>query len=199
MVNEWGRFTYWLTQNTAAIQALSAVAIVFLTSVLAALTYKSVKATEVSATTAQHQLEANLQPSIEIHLVPGADMEGRAPGRHWFSKGGVLTLRNLGATPVKLKRVALVVQRMQLIGEDVSIVHQYECELSDYTNRIIMPAKALEENIIAELQQQADNKLTVYGLSVACCDTSELMLHTFVWHPTKGVRHSMTRAKPSRT
>ena len=193
MAYELGRFVYWVNQNSGAIQALSAVVIVILTGVLAWLTLKSVKAAEVAAISAQHQLEANLQPTLEMELKPGFDLQSNE-GDHPFSKGANLKLRNVGSTPLKLRRVAMVIQRMRLVKDAVVVDYEYESEATEYVSRVLMPGGTISEDIIVAVQKREDQQAS-YALRVVCSDLSEITSHSFLWHPRTGISHCVERPR----
>ncbi len=189
-------FIDWLNINSPAIQAFSAVAIVGLTLLLAWLTWRSVRvakaaarAAELATATAQQQLRASLQPVLELQLSTDANFESNAPV-HRFSKGGQLTITNGGDVPVKLKKVSAVVQSLKLVGADAVIDHQYESELHQYTNRVLIPRTGFTDSVVFELQQK-EPKHPIYGLRVICSDLSDVSRHSFFWHPREGIRHTM--------
>jgi hypothetical protein len=71
MAYEWGRFIFWLGQNTAAVQALSSAANVLLTLALVGVTYRYVSLTKgilrASDAAALSVFLPDLAGSINIH------------------------------------------------------------------------------------------------------------------------------------
>src|SRR5712691_4548950 len=85
------RFMYWTGQNSAAIQALSSVVTVFLTALLAGVTYWYVHLTNRLARTAQIQLESLLQPDVEFEI-----------NLAMTTSEGNFSIKNKTAAPIKI-------------------------------------------------------------------------------------------------
>jgi len=97
--DKWGRFVYWATQNSAAIQALTASATILLMILLAAITYRYMVLTRKQVRTSRRQLMLLAQPNILVETKVGAGMKQFA-----------VNIYNKGAYPFRLRNVEVHAQ-----------------------------------------------------------------------------------------
>src|ERR1700693_1869035 len=103
MDHEWGRFVWWLNQNSGAIQALTSVVVVLLTIILAYCTVRALRTSDRALKISQGQLQAMLQPIVELAFTAANNGEMVAFDKttHWQS--GVLDIKNVGGALFKIK------------------------------------------------------------------------------------------------
>src|SRR5690242_4386716 len=80
MIHQWERLVYWASQNSAAIQALMAIAIVLVTGVLSAITLYYAVVTRRMAVLMGQQMEAAFQPYVDTAITFRAEGEGYTYG-----------------------------------------------------------------------------------------------------------------------
>ena len=98
MEYQWGRFVWWLGQNSAAVQALAAVATVVLTCVLILVTRRYVLLTQKILEAGEASICALFLPDIN------AGIEFTHPRRAELS----VWVENVGESPIRLSRAKLI-------------------------------------------------------------------------------------------
>jgi hypothetical protein len=177
----------WLKDNSAALQGLAAVLGPILTVIIIAITWRYVRLTNSIATTTHLQLSATLQPVVDMTF-------GKAIyGDRWkvtYNVSISLTMRNKGKAPVKIKRLYLVAQ----LHTPPTGFKQLEFEINKNNNRVLMPDETLSDTYMIDDQPttelHTDN--VIFGARIDCTDLTEQVMHTFYFHPSRGVRHSST-------
>ena len=98
MGNQWGRFIWWLGQNSAAVQALAAVATVVLTGVLIFVTIRYVSLTQKILEAGEASIRAGFLPDIN------ASIDFTHPRRDELS----VYVQNVGESPIRVSRAKLL-------------------------------------------------------------------------------------------
>jgi hypothetical protein len=186
MAYEWGRFVWWLNQNSGAIQAVTSVVIALLTVVLAYCTVRALRTSDRALRISQGQLQAMLQPIAELAFTPGPHGESVGFDQKTFWQGGVLDIKNVGTAPLKIQEVSIVVQ----LHDYEKPVSQYEVPIEKYRNRVITPITPLSEKILFDIRANAD-KTVAYGVHLDCSDMSALQTHSFYWLLADGLQHEV--------
>jgi HAMP domain-containing protein len=105
MAYEWGRLIWWLGQNAAAIQALTAIVVVLLTAALVFVTSWYVRLTREMSQTMNQQLAAASIPDIGIAFTRTLESVSRIEDvKDEFAED--LQIQNKSTFPVKLARTA---------------------------------------------------------------------------------------------
>jgi hypothetical protein len=180
----------WFSDNSQALQGIAAALSPIFTLAIIWVTWRYVSLTRALAETTHKQLSASLQPVLVLHIASGHYGEGIALDKRIFWADGEFSVKVRGTSPVKLKAIYIVVQHW------MPVFVQYEQELVEYKDRILMPDEELFGKFIADLRERHTEDM-VFGLHVDCTDLSELKLHSLFIHPTKGVRHSLSTGESS--
>lgn len=95
---QWGRFIWWLGQNSAAVQALAAVATVALTGVLIFVTMRYVSLTQKILEAGEASMRAGFLPDISAYI------DFTHPRRDELS----VYVKNVGESPIRVSRAKLI-------------------------------------------------------------------------------------------
>lgn len=181
---QWGRLLWWLGQgqNAAAVQALSAVATVMLTGLIAFVTWKYVSLTGkyVNLTRAAVDLtkagfQAEMHPKLAFSLgEPAGDLVN-------FTA----SIRNAGSRPIRI--ISLGVFCFDVKNAEPLFPRM---ELDNYRDVTLAPSDQLPVVVSAELIL----KLSDFGnrsdattwVTVWCCDIANSADHTFVYRTESG-------------
>ena len=160
----------------AVIQALTAVAIVFLTKRLSEATAKYTELTAKIAEVNAKQLRAHMYPVIDITNAFMAVSTGTTAGI-----GIRINVSNRGETPVKLFSVSGVALKN---GKPVG-----RGSIESLRNAVAMPGKAYEEWAQIELPSDVKGSECQVYSTVDCTDLAEVSEHSFVLDPDGTLRH----------
>jgi hypothetical protein len=173
----------WLNCNSGAISVLSTLS----TSLLLLVTWQYARLTKSIAKTTALQLAASVQPVAVTRISLDGLSDSIKRGCEYHAPGNV-HIENKGGAPLKVKHVHVVVEEWT---EDRKF--QEKAELPAYQNQVLMPGEQIDEqcDIETSFRITSGDDVTV-GMLLECTDLSELGLHTFTYHPQRGVRHSFT-------
>jgi hypothetical protein len=185
---------WWVGQNSAAIQAVSAVVTVIVTGILCCVTTRYVVLTSAIADTTQKQLSASLQPVLTMGV--RNDILGNSPAtmeQRQANISGSFHVANTGNTPFKIKQVYIVPE----YSTPDKPFKQDKYMRPGIENRIVMPHEQIEEQYNFNTAMDYSNiKLVRYGIILDCTDLSEVAMHRFTFHPTKGIHHEFRPRNP---
>lgn len=174
MVYQWEHLTWWLSQNSAAVQALMAIVGALSTIVLVTITAIYVRLTRKLSVFAKMQLETTVHPNITF----SQSMSVSKPPTM------VVNIQNDGAHPVHLLRVAVCIELKS---------KPYIREIKRLAN-VVIPAggkvgaaHALEDGSYEEGDLREHFNRVVYA---RCTDMAGIKSHAFLWDVISGlIRH----------
>jgi hypothetical protein len=183
----------WFARNSSALQGMAAFFSPILAVIVIAITWRYVVLTKSIAETTRLQLAAALQPLLEINLRGDMFGESNSPGQK-YSLGGTLSIFNRGTTPVKIKDIYLVIDYR---GPDRAFA-QNEYEIEGHVGQVLNPNGSIGEEYLVYVNTNYQNTLglVVRGIRFDCTDLTELILHSFRYHPVRGMRHTSSVVKP---
>jgi hypothetical protein len=180
----------WFKCNSAALQGIAAVLSAVFTLVIIAVTLWYVRLTRTIAEATHQQLSASLQPVLRLDISTAATHgEGVAFDKRSYWSQVNFVVQSKGSAPLKLKGIYVVIQHWS----PTFVQYEQEATQKDepYKDIILMPQDQVIGQPIADLREQWSEDM-VFGLRVDCTDMSELELHSFVFRPGKGVKHSVS-------
>lgn len=183
----------WFKDNSVALQAISAMVGPILTVIIIAVTWRYVRLTNSIATTTHLQLSAMLQPIVDVTFSKRFYGEQSVFGKEGFNVSLEVTMRNKGSVPVKIKQVYLIAA----LHTPPTGLRQLEFAVNKNNNRVLMPGEMLSDTYTTDDQPTSElhTDNAIFGARLDCTDLTEQVIHTFYFHPNRGVRHSSTLAE----
>ena len=172
--NEWGRLLWWSGQNSNAIQALSAIAIVGLTAALSGITLYYSRLTRRMAIAMEKQIEFSFQPNVATSITFRAAGESSSLGvRQEDSIYANVIVENKGSVPLKLDSLTMIVIFEKALFADASAI------VGDASNLVLMPGSHKEFRLLANVPIDASRAKHHRRVILKCTDLTGLSKHTF--------------------
>lgn len=164
----------WAADNSAAIQAIMAIAMVGVTVALSAITAYYAVVTHKMATIMQQQMEASFQPSVEPAIT------FRAEGTSWDVSsiqddtvhGGIL-VENKSSVPLKCHSIKMAVHFKRSTFRDVA-------KVQDCQNIVLYPNGQKEFGLTVNVPPKATDEDFIRKVQLRCTDLTGRSKHTFV-------------------
>lgn len=178
----------WAMDNSAAIQALMAMAMVFVTVVLSVITWYYAKVTHQMATIMQQQVEASFQPYVDTAIT------FKAHGTGWFKVGekegssgfnmlqrddsvyGGIIVENKSPVPLKLHSIKMDVH----FNEAPFNQARFKDAVQECQNIVLYPGRQKEFDLIVHVPPEAINEKAIRKVLLQCTDLTGRSRHTFV-------------------
>jgi len=134
---------------------------------------ESIQAARSSVDIATKQLQASVQPIMEVTIEPGYDFTNNDDGQITYSKGAIVQLNNLGPGAFKIRTLEVLIHKQD--GIDVK-------DVPEFSGQVITVGKKLRRDIIVRVRSPEDQRARL-GISVRCSDMAGIALHSYEWNP----------------
>jgi hypothetical protein len=185
-MQEWQRLVWWSGQNSAAIQALSAIAIVVLTAVLGGITLYYALITGRMARTMERQIEFSFQPNVLTAITFQAEGGGTAFGlRHEDTVYADIKVENKSNVPIKLVSVGMLVKFDNGVFPD-------SWSIKEAGDIVLAPGAHKEFSMMVDVPPRATRANYTRRVNLKCTDLSGVSRHTFsISDANADVSHSL--------
>jgi hypothetical protein len=172
----------WLNQNAGAVQALAAVLMFIVTTVLCWVIWLYVRFTNTIAETARRQLSASIQPVVSLEILDERLITERDKP---LMVGGRVGVKNLGTAPLKIRALSVVVRFRTASG-----FQQTPYTINPANDIVLMPDDENVQKIWlhTDIDSQERGECTL-ALALDCVDLAGVSEHSFFYDPAIGLRH----------